>query len=123
MAGQNAEIRYGFEVSEGVQGADSTYPGWATEDIRMGRPYEPDPNLDPSGNETEGENLKAEATWKLTAAPNSESFLPMRAHQHGFYDHTTPEAGVELWEMRDFDPLNDDAVPHYMDSLWFGVWR
>ena len=75
MPGQNAEIRYGFEVSEGVQGADSTFPAWATEDIRMSRPYEPDPNLDPSGNETEGDNLKAEGTWKLTAAPNSESFL------------------------------------------------
>lgn len=123
MAGQNAEIRYGFEKEEGVPGTDSTFPAWATEDIRMGRPYEADPNLDASGNETEGDNLKAEGTWKLNAAPNSESFLQMRAHQHGFYEHEEVEAGVELWELRDFDPIEDDAVSHYMGSLWFGVWR
>ncbi len=123
MPGQNALVRSGFEVEEGVPGTDSIYTRFASEDFRMDRPYEPDPNIDASGNETEGDSLKAEGTGTLSAAGNSESFLQLRSSQHGFYEHTEVETGVELWELRDYDPVNDDPVAHYIDSLWFGIWR
>jgi hypothetical protein len=123
MPGQNALVRYGFSAAEGVPGVDFWYPRWATEETKMERPNEADPNIDPSGNETEGENLMASGTFKITGAPDSESYLPMRVHQHGFYDHESPTGGVELYELRDFDAVDDDPVAHYIDSLHFGVWR
>lgn len=124
MPGQNASVRYGFATGQHVPGNEWWYPGWATEDFRMDRPLEPDPNIDPSGNEGEGENLIATGTWSLSAAPNSESFVPMRAHQHGFYEQlAAPAVGVGLIELRDYNPVSDDPVAHYLDSLNFGIWR
>lgn len=123
MAGQNALFRYGFERREGVPDRTSVFARFDSESFRMDRPYENDPNLDPSGNETEGDTLKAEGTGTVSGSPNSESWLTMRAHHHGFYEHTTPEAGVELWELRDFDETADAPLAHYVDSLFFGVWR
>lgn len=123
MAGQKGQFRYGFERAEGVPDLTSTFTPFESETFSMDLPYEPDPNLDPSGNETEGDNLKAEGTGTLVVAPNTEDLLQMRIHHHGFYEHTTPEAGVELWELRDFNELTDVALDHYVDSLWFGAWR
>jgi hypothetical protein len=123
MAGEKGLFRFGLELAEGVEGPDSTYTRFISETFKMGRPYEPDPNLDASGNETEGDSLKAEGKGKLTLAPNTESTLALRVHQYGFYDHTTPTAGVELWELRDFDEISDTPIAEYVDSFWFGVWR
>jgi hypothetical protein len=123
MPGQNAQIRYGFSRAEGVPGPMPWFPKWATEVFRMERPNEPDPNIDASGNEGEGENLMAEGTFTVTGAPDSESYLPMRAHQHDFYEQTLPAAGVHLYELRDFDEMADTPIAHYMKSLSFGIWR
>lgn len=123
MPGQNGQFRYGFERAEGVPDRTSTFVPFDSESMTMDRPYEPDPNLDPSGNETAGDGLKAEGSGSISGSPNSESWLSMRAHQHGFYEHTEPEADVHLWTLRDFDETEDDPVSHYIDSLFFGAWR
>ena len=124
MAGDQGLARYGFERQEGVPDSASVYTRFTSESFTMARPYEPDPNLDPSGNETEGDGLKAEGTGTLVVAPNSESLLQMRIHQHGFYDlPAAPAVGTTLWELRDFDETSDTPLDHYVDSLWAGFWR
>lgn len=123
MPGQNALVRYGFSREEHVPGPMPHFPKWASEEFVMDRPPTADPNIDPSGNETEGENLEAAGTFTLSGAPDSESYVPMRSHQHGFYEQSSPAGGVHLYELRDFDVLNDDPVAHYMGSLTFGIWR
>lgn len=123
MAGQNGIFSYGLERAEGVPDRTLVDARFASETWRTTRPYEPDPNLDPSGNETEGDSLKAEGAGTVTASPNSEDWLTMRAHHHGWYEHTTPEAGVELWELRSFDETADTPVSHYLDSIYARIWR
>jgi hypothetical protein len=124
MAGDQGLARYQFERSEGVPEASSIFARFTSESFTMGRPYEPDPNLDPSGNETAGDGLKAEGTGTLVAAPNSESLLQMRIEQHGFYDlPVAPAVGTTLWELRDFDETSDTPLDHYVDSLSMGFWR
>lgn len=123
MPGQNALLRGGFEVREGVPGRNSTYKPFMSETLDMDRPEEQDPNIDASGNETAGQNLKAAGAGKITGAPDSESWLEERISQHGFYDLSAPASGVALYELRDFDELSDDPLGHYVDSLWYGAWR
>lgn len=123
MAGQNGIFSYGLERAEGVPDRTIVDARFASETWRTTRPYEPDPNLDPSGNETEGDSLKAGGAGTVTASPNSEDWLTMRAHHHGWYEHTTPEAGVELWELRSFDETVDAPVTHYLDSIYARIWR
>lgn len=124
MPGQNAQVRYTLSAAEHVPGRDWWYPGWATEDFDMSRPGEPDGNINASGNEGRTENLLAEGTWSLSGQPDSESYVPMRAHQHGFYEQlAAPAVGVGLIELRDYDPVNDDPVAQYLESLDFGIWR
>lgn len=124
MPGQNAQVRYTFSEAEHVPGSDWWYPGWSSEDFKMDRPGEPDGNINASGNEGRTESLSAEGTWSLGSQPNSESFVPMRAHQHGFYEQlAAPAVGVGKIVLRDYDPVNDDPLDHYIDSLDFGIWR
>lgn len=123
MGGENALYRYGLEESEGVPGSLWYYTRFESETFQLTRPPEPDPNIDPSGNEGESDSLKGEGSGKLTVAPNSESLLPLRIHHHGFYEYSAPAVGVGLWELRDFDPVGDVAPAHYLDSFHFGAWR
>lgn len=123
MAGEEGLFRIGFERAEGIPGHDFTSIKFTSETFDMDRPDEVDPDLDPSGNETSGENLKAEGKGKLTAAGHTESMLKMRIQQHGFYDKTIPVAGVHLWELRDFDETSDTPIAFNVDSLHGGIWR
>lgn len=123
MAGENAIFRYGFERSEGVQGATSVYVPFTSETFRLTPSYEMDPAIDGSGNETEGEDLQYAGAGKLTSPMNTESLLSMRYHHHGYGEVSTPVAGVKLHELRDFDPVGDTPLAFYADSLWFGAWR
>lgn len=123
MPGQNALIRLGFSRAEHVPGPMPWFPKWASEEIRMERPNEPDPNIDASGNETQGENLMAEGAFTISGAPDSESYVPMRVQQHGYYEQSSPAGGVHLYELRDFDEIADTPVPHYIDSLTMAAWR
>lgn len=123
MAGESAQVRFGLERSEGVPGHDQWYTKFASESFTMERPYEQNPNIDPTGNETQGDNLQATGTGQLAIAGNSESLLPIRAHMHGYYEIATPAAGVRDWTLRDLDEVNDTPIAHYLDSLHFGIWR
>jgi hypothetical protein len=123
MAGQNGVFSYGLERAEGVPDRTIVDARFASETFRMSGSYEPDPNLDPSGNETEGENLQRAGTGDVTAAANSESWLTMRAHHHGYYEVATPAVGVKLWTLRSYDETEDTPVDHYLDSLYARVWR
>lgn len=123
MSGLNAIIRYGFGRAEHVPGPMPWFPRWSGEELAMGRPGEKDPNITGSGNEGETEGLRADGTWKLMGACDSESWCAMRAHHHGWYEESAPAAGVNLIELRDFAELSDDPVPHYMDSLSMAAWR
>lgn len=123
MSGQNGLFRYGFEAAQGVPYHDSTFARFETESLLMGRPNEPDPNLDGSGQETEGDNLKAEGKGSIKAAPNTESWLRMRIAQRRYFEQTSPTAGVQRYTLRKFVEGEDTPVPFYCSSLWCGIWR
>lgn len=123
MSGQNGLFRYGFETAEGEPYHDSTFARFETESLQMGRPYEPDPNLDPSGQETEGDALKAEGKGSIKAAPNTESWLRMRIQQRQYFEQTTPGVGVRKYVLRKAVEGVDTPIPFYAKSLWAGIWR
>jgi hypothetical protein len=123
MAGENAQVRTSFEVSEGLPGSDFTFIPFATESLDMQYTAKPDPNIDPSGNEGDQEILEAHGTGSLSGAFSSETQLKFRAHMHEYNETTEVVAGVQLWELRDLDEVNDTPVAYYKDSMNFGIWR
>jgi hypothetical protein len=125
MSGKNGIFGYGLEVSKGVPDNVSTFTPFATESLQMDRPREANPNLDPSGASPKGELLRATGEGEVTGAADSESWLTMRAHHHGHYEPPTEVVAGEvyLWELRAYDETTDTPVSHYLDTLWFRIWR
>ncbi len=123
MSGRNAIVSYGFERRFGVPDRTRNFPLFATETLEMDRPEEKNPNIDRSGAETKGDKLRALGGGSITGAGDSESWLAMRAHHHGYYEKDTVASGVYLYTMRTFDRLVDTMPDHYIDSLWFSVFR
>lgn len=123
MSGRNAIFRYGFAREDGTPDRTSVFPPFANESLKMDRPREKNPNLDPSGGEAKGELLHATGAGDISGAADTESWLTMRAQMHGYYEVEEVVPGVELWTLRRFDESTDTPVTHPMTWLWFGVWR
>lgn len=124
MSGKNAIFGYGRARSKGVPGASSTYAPFATETLKMDRPGEPNPNLDPSGAKSRDAKLKASGGGDVQAAGDSESWLLMRAVQHGYYEVDEVVASeVYLWALRSFVSGVDTPVFADDREIWFRIWR
>lgn len=123
MAGDRGLVRGGFELAEGVPGHDFYSIPFESESFAAEPTYEPNPNLNPTGNETQGEILRMDGSGQLVCAANSESLLFVRIHHHGFAAKTSPAAGVHLWELRDIEEGVDAPLAFNVDSLHYGVWR
>jgi len=124
MSGRNGIFGYGLERSKGVPDRTTVFPAFDSESLKMERPEETNPNIDPGGSETKGEKLRATGSGSVSGAADSESWLTMRAHHHGYYEVTeVVEDEVYLWEMRTYDSSTDTPVDHYLDSIWFRIWR
>ena len=118
-----AILGYGFEQALGVEGPLNTWPRWSSETLAAEPVYEPDPNIDPTGDEAKGEVLRFNGGGTVTSAPDSESWLKARVQHHGYYEQSTPATGVRDYELRREEVGVDTPPAHYIDSLNFGVWR
>lgn len=123
MSGKNAQIRATFERREGVPSNNWSFIPFATESMRMEYTAKSGANIDPSGNEGESEILEAHGTGSISGEFTSESALKLRAHMQEYNEVANVTAGVELWELRDLDEVNDTPVAYYKDSLAVGVSR
>lgn len=123
MAGENGQVSFGLESREGVPWHDSFYTPFVSETFRMERPNEPNPNIDGKGTESRGDNLQATGTGSLIVSANSEYLLPLRAHQRGYYEVELVDTGVYLWTFREIDTVEDTPIAHWLESVWFALWR
>jgi len=123
MSGRNGIFGYGLERAKGVPDRTTTFTPFESESLKMDRPPEDNPNLDPSGDKAKGELLRATGAGSVQGATDSESWLPMRANHHRHYEPPAlVTAGVYLWELRSF-ASGDVAIDHWLGTLWFRVWR
>lgn len=124
MSGKDGILGYGLERSKGVPDTTSVFVSFDSETLKMDRPREVNPAIDPSGAAPKGDLLKATGGGDIVGAANSEAWLAMRAHHYGYYEVSEVAAGeVYLWEFREYDESTDTPVAHYLDSLWLRVWR
>jgi hypothetical protein len=123
MSGRNGIFGYGLERDKGVPDTTSVFTPFESEALQMDRPREVNPNIDPSGAAPKGALLRALGGGSVQGAADSESWLAMRAHHHGWYDVTEVTTGVHLWELRTYDESTDDEIAHHLDSVWFRIWR
>lgn len=125
MSGRDGIFGYGFERSKGVPDTTSIFTPFASESLKMDRPREDNPNLDASGAKPKGELLKATGAGDVSGAADSESWLAMRVHHHGYYERDIVVADeVFDWTLRSFDETTDDEATHDPEStLWFRIWR
>jgi len=130
MAGNKAQIRLGWETSEGVPGHDQDFVPFATEGLAMAPDAKDSANLDPSGNRPETTILGAHGTGTITGEFNSEAWLRARIHMwadentgEAFFEQENQATGVERYTLRDFDPVDDDLLDFYAGSMHAGVWR
>lgn len=124
MSGRNGIFGYGLERSKGVPDTTSIFSLVDNESLKMDRPREVNPAIDSSGAAPKGDLLMAEGAGSVVGPFDSESWLTMRAHHHGYYEVTEVVAGeVYLWELRAYDETTDTPIAHYLDTLWFRIWR
>ncbi len=120
--GADAQFSYGLELAEGIPGGTEVFMGFVNEDMGMNRPDEPNPNIDPSGEEVEGDNLRVDGAGKYSSAYDVASILRERAHFFGWYAHTSPVGGVDQYVLRKQEAGDADPTI-YLDSLAYNIYR
>lgn len=120
--GAGAQLSYGLELAYGVPGGTEVFSRFVSEDMMPSRPFEEAPDIDPSREVGTIENLRVDTKGKFKSSVDVNTILRERIHQHRWYQHTTPVAGVQQWVVRK-EETSDTPVTDYLDSMYFNIYR